>query len=88
VQAIALGGEHLDELPAAPDQGEQVGMRVIGEGTGFGLHTRPELGQDVGIDLVVLASCPSARAKSRTWRGLTTATARPARLKRLATAVS
>jgi hypothetical protein len=70
VQAQALGGAHATELVPPGQQGAQLLRSGVGQGARRG---------ELGIEWAsVLVSWSTARAKSRPWRGPTTAMARPA----------
>jgi hypothetical protein len=83
-----LGAEHVDELAAAGDAFAQRGGLLIGDGAGRRPHRLRKESMIRASSVSVLASCPVARAKSRIWRGLTTATGSAALARVAATGTS
>src|SRR6476659_1116657 len=85
---VVLGAEHVDELAAAGDAFAQRGGLLIGDGAGRRPHRLRKESMIRASSVSVLASCPVARAKSRIWRGLTTATGSAALARVAATGTS
>ena len=85
-QALALGDQHREQLPAPGEQLTQVPGLGVGQRTQRHWDGLGEVGQDGGVERVGLGQPAAgagevahlARAKSRTWRGLTSATGNPA----------
>ena len=75
--AVALGGAHLQQLPPAGQHRGQILRHHVGQGATGGCTRWANNARSRASRASLLASCPVARAKSRTWRGLTTATAQP-----------
>jgi hypothetical protein len=78
-EPVSLHADHFPRLAAARDQFGQ-GLAVgVGERASFGTDPFGDQGDHLGIARIGLGDRPVARAKPRTWRGLTTATegARP-----------
>ena len=84
---VVLGAEHVDELAAPGDEFAQRGGLRIGHGAGRWAASAKRA-RTRASSVSVLASCPVARAKSRTWRGLTTATGSAALARVAATVTS
>src|SRR5262249_28160464 len=78
---VLFGGEHVDELPAPRHQFAQRPRLRAGHGPGDGANRFGKERDDPSSSPPVLANWPVAPAKSRTGRGLITATGRspPAR---------
>jgi hypothetical protein len=87
-EAILFGGEHVDDLPAPREQALQELRGLVGERTGSGRTRWAKSASMLASSASVLASCPMAFAKSRTWRGFTTATGSPALASVIAASIS
>jgi hypothetical protein len=85
---IALGREHFDNLPAAGTSAINSRLWASCKGQVSGWISSAKWAKTQASIASVLASRPVARAKSRTWRGLTTATGKPAAANSLAAAIS
>ena len=72
---LQFGRPHLDDLPAASDQGFQFTGGSRDQRLSYDTAHLTEVGDHSGVERSVFASLPCERANSRTWRGLTTATA-------------
>ncbi len=75
---LPFGQQHLEQLAAAQQHRLQLLGRGIRQRSRRGLHARAEEREDLASIASVLAKRPTAFAKSRTWRGFTIATGRPA----------
>ena len=62
-QAVPLGGQHLDELPAAGDQRGQILLRGVGERPRLGPDVRRKPRQHVRIQGVGLGEAPDRFGK-------------------------
>jgi hypothetical protein len=78
VPPVALGDQHLEQLAPARHQAPEVPGGLVGQGRTGGRTASAKRAITAASRRSVLASRPVARAKARTWRGLTTATGRPA----------
>lgn len=70
VEALALGGLHLDQLAPPCHEGRQLLGLLVRQRAGRGMDDLGKVRQDLPIQdigLGSLARCPTARAKSRTW---------------------
>ena len=76
--AIFLRREHLDQLAAPRDQRRHCCVLASGRGRPRAAPLRQTGPRAAHRGASVLAKRPVARAKSRTWRGFTTATGKPA----------
>ena len=76
-KALALGGEHLQQLAAPSDQGRQAWVAASGKGRTTGCTRAPNSASTCASIASVFAVRPSACAKARTCRGFTTATGNP-----------
>ena len=75
LETMAFGDQYPHNLSASSEQGVEGDQRLIGQRPRRRADAFGEERERVRVDAVsVFASCPVARAKSRTWRGLTTTT--------------
>jgi hypothetical protein len=76
-EAVLFGRPHGHQLPPPREQGaECIGLGVR-QGPGGGRPASATCAKARAARAAVVANCPVALAKSRAWRGLTTATGRP-----------
>jgi hypothetical protein len=78
VAAVPFRHQHLEQLAPARHQGAEVPGGLVGRGRTGGRTASAKRAIAAASSRSVFASRPVARAKARTWRGLTTATGRPA----------
>jgi hypothetical protein len=77
-QAIPFGTQHLDKLSATGNERFQGSQRGIGQRAWFRTNTIPKQGKTFGVDAVGFRQSAERPCESRTWRGLTMATLKPA----------
>ena len=75
---LPLGQQHVEQLAAAQQDRLELLGGGIRQGPGGGRTRAPKSARTCASIASVLAKRPRALAKSRTWRGFTTATGRPA----------
>jgi len=66
---VPLGDDHGQDLSTAGEQGVEQARLLVGQATLLGPHPLREQSEDSGVSRSGLASWPTARAKSRAWRG-------------------
>jgi hypothetical protein len=74
---VPFGDDHFNQLSVTRHKVTDLLQLLVRNRTRRRLHSFPEMCEYLRIDWICLGE-PTALAKSRTWRGLTTATGSPA----------